>query len=62
MVARTGRWWFSMTTEDSQSKKDSAKERSLSIDLDRTDGSKYEYYGRKDVYAADSATEGQEHK
>jgi len=50
-----------MTQYDSADYKDTAN-RTLTVDLDRTDGSTVEYYGREDVYAANCAKEGQSHE
>lgn len=50
-----------MCRYDSADHKD-APSRTLAVDLDRTDGSTVEYYGREDVYAANCATEGQSHE
>jgi len=50
-----------MSQYDSDGDKDTAS-RTLTVDLDRTDDSTAEYYGREDVYAANCATEGQSHE
>lgn len=50
-----------MSDKGCQREKSNSKRRELAIDLDSTDGSKFEYYGREDVYAANNASAGQDH-
>lgn len=50
-----------MSSDGSQREECKSQRRELALDLDRTEGFKHEYYGRKEVYAANEASEGQDH-
>lgn len=50
---------FAMSSKDRSDKESS---RNLAADYDRTDGSKFDHYGRESVTAANHATEGADHE
>jgi len=50
---------FAMSNKDGSGKESC---RNLAADYDRTDGSKFDHYGRESVAAANHATEGVDHE
>lgn len=54
--------WSSMTKYGRNRQKSTSKRVLSQKHLDRTAGYRWEHYGRKDVYAANAATRGQDHE